>query len=169
MKPSYTTSLLIGAVVGLVMGVAMATYVMATGGIPALTAELDGAYVVPTIAPAASAMWITVIIAGLIGGLILAVGTKSIASVIEPDADTASLTLIGTIGAVVGAVVAVVIVPLGITILGSVTDGLAIIGVADLFVLVAIAGLVAGGSVTWLSYVLARQPQHAEDPELLAA
>jgi hypothetical protein len=169
MKPSYTTSLLIGAVVGLVMGVAMATYVTATGGIPALTAELDGAQVVPTIAPAASAMWITVIIAGLIGGLILSVGTKSIASVIEPEAATASLTLIGTIGAVVGAVVAVVIVPLGITILGSVTDGMAIISVADLFVLAAIAGLVAGGSVTWLSYVLARQPAHAEDPELLAA
>ena len=169
MKPSYTTSLVIGSVLGLVMGVVLATYIASTGGVSSLIVELEGADVVPTIAPAASAMWITVIIAGLIGGWILGVGTKAIASVIEPEADTASVTLIGTIGAVVGATVAVVVMPLGITILGSITDGLAIIGVADLIVLSAITGLVAGGSVVWLSYVLARQPQHAEDTDLLAA
>jgi len=169
MKPSYTTSLVIGSVLGLVMGVVLATYIAATGGVPSLIVELEGADVVPTIAPAASAMWITVIIAGLIGGWILAVGTKAIASVIEPEGDTVSVTLIGTIGAVVGATVAVVVMPLGITILGSVTDGLAIIGVADLIILAAITGVVAGGSVVWLSYVLARQPQHVEDTDLLAA
>ena len=151
------------------MGVVLATYVTATGGIGSLTAESVGADVVPTIAPAASAMWITVIIAGLIGGFILAAGTKAIASVIDPEATTASVTVIGTIGAVVGATVAVVVIPLGITVLGSVTDGLAIIGVADLFVLAAITGFVAGASVVWLSYVLARQPEHTEDSELLAA
>ena len=169
MKPSYTTSLLIGAVAGMIMGVALATYITATGGIPSLTAEIEGAEVVPMIAPAASAMWITVIIAGLIGGFILAAATKAIASVIDPDADTASFTLIAAIGAIVGATVAVVVIPLGITILGSITDGFAVIGVADLIVLAAIAGLVAGGTVVWVSYVLARQPHHAEDPELLAA
>lgn len=169
MKPSYTVSFFIGAVAGLVMAVALVTYITATGGIPALTVELEGANVVPTIAPAASAMWITVIIAGLIGGFVLAATTKAIAGVIDPGATTASVTLIATIGAIVGATVAVVIMPLGITVLGSVTDGRAIIGVADLIVLSALAGLVAGGSVVWLSYVLARQPQHVEDPELLAA
>ena len=169
MKPSYMTSLLIGSVLGMVMGVVLATYITATGGVSSLIVELEGTKVVPTIAPAASAMWITVILAGLIGGWILAVGTKAIASVIEPEAETSSVTLIGTVGAIVGATVAVVIMPLGITILGSVADGLAIIGVADLIILAAVAGLVAGGSVVWLSYVLARQPQHVEDTDLLAA
>ena len=89
--------------------------------------------------------------------------------VIDPDADTAPFTVIATIVAIVGATVAVVVIPLGIMILGSITDGLAVIGVADMIVLAAIAGLVAGGTVVWISYVLARQPHHAEDPELLAA
>jgi len=169
MKPSYTTSFVVGAVSGLVLGVVLATYIAATGGIPSLTAVLEGADVVPTIAPAASAMWITTILAGLIGGFILAATTKAIASVIDPDATTASVTVIGSIGAVVGATVAMVVIPLGVTVLGSVTDGAAIIGVADLFVLAAITGLVGGGSVVWFSYVLARQPQPAEDPELLSA
>jgi hypothetical protein len=169
MKPSYTTSIIIGSVVGLVVGVVLATYIGATGGVPSLIAELDGADVVPTIAPAASAMWITVIIAGVVGGFVLAVGTKAIASVIDPEASTSSVTVIGTLGAIVGATVAVVVFPLGVTILGSVTDGLAIIGVTDLIVLAAVTGLVAGGSVVFVSYVLARQPEHAEDPELLAA
>jgi hypothetical protein len=169
MKPSYTTSLFIGAIAGLMMGVVFATYATATGGVGSLTAEIVGADVVPTIAPAASAMWITVIIAGLIGGFILAVATKAIASVIEPDAATASVTVIGAVGAVVGATVAVVVVPLGITVLGSITNGLAVIGVADLFVLAAVTGLVAGACVVWLSYVLARKPQEAQDPDLMAA
>jgi hypothetical protein len=132
MKPSYTTALIIGSVAGLIMGVVLATYITATGGVGTLSAEIQGADVVPTIAPAASAMWITVIIAGLIGGFILAAATKGVASVIDPDAATASITVIGTIGAIVGATVAVVVIPLGVTILGSVTDGHAIIGVADL-------------------------------------
>ncbi len=169
MKPSYTTSLIIGAVTGSIMGVVLATYVTATGGIGSLSAEIEGGDVVPTIAPAASAMWITVIIAGLVGGFVLAVATKAIASVIDPEAATSSVTVIGTIGAVVSATVAVVVVPLGVTVLGSITEGLAVIGVADLFIVAAIAGLVAGASVVWLSYVLARRPEHAEDPELLAA
>lgn len=169
MKPSYTTSLIIGSVAGLVMAVALATYITATGAVPSLTAELDGADIVPTIAPAASAMWITVILAGLIGGFILAAATKAIASVIDPEATTTSVTVIGTIGAIVGATVAIVVIPLGVTVLGSITDGLAIIGVADLFMLVAVTGVVAGGSVAWLSYVLARQTQPAPDPDLLAA
>lgn len=169
MKPSYTTSFIVGAVSGLVLAVVLATYVAATGGVPSLTAVLEGSDVVPTIAPAASSMWITVIIAGLIGGFILAAATKAIASVIDPEAATASVTVIGSVGAVVGATVAIVVMPLGVTVLGSITDGAAIIGVADLFILTAIAGLVGGGSVVWLSYVLARQPEPKDDPELLAA
>lgn len=169
MKPSYLTAFIVGSVTGLVMAVVLVTYVTATGGIPSLSAELDGADVVPTIAPAASAMWITVIVAGLVGGFILAAGTKAVASVIEPEAATASVTVITTVGAVVGATVAMVVMPLGVTILGSINDGTAIIGVADLVLLAAVTGLLAGGSVVWLSYLLARQPQPTADPELLAA
>ena len=52
--------------------------------------------------------------------------------------------------------------------LGSIAEGRAIVGVADLVLLASLAGLVAGGSVAWFSYVLARPHEPAEDTELLA-
>ncbi|MCZ7533978.1 MAG: hypothetical protein M5U23_11350 [Acidimicrobiia bacterium] len=169
MKPNYTAALVIGGVSGLVVSLALFTFFAASGAVPSLTVEVDGSDIVPTFSAAASATWIIVILSSIVGGTIIAILTRAVARVIEPDGRSMSLGVIASVGAVVAPLVAMVIFPLGITVLGSISDGHAIIGVADLVMLAAVVGLLAGASVAWLSYILARPSTPAEDPELLAA
>jgi hypothetical protein len=166
MKPSYFTATAVGAVSGLVISLAIFTYVAATGAIPSLTAEIQGSQVVPTFEPAASATWQLVILSGLIGGTIIAVVTRAVGRVLDPDSRS-SLALVIPVGAFLGAVGAMAIMPLGISVLGSVDAGLVVIGVADFVMLAGLAGLVAGAIVAWITYVLVRPPVHVEDHELL--
>jgi hypothetical protein len=58
--------------------------------------------------------------------------------------------------------------PLGVTLLGSVQDGLATVSVADFVLLSAVAGITGGAIIVWQSYIMARPPQAQQDPELLA-
>jgi len=168
MKPSYSTALVVGAVSGLVLGLCLFAFITAYGGIPSLTAVVEGSDVTPTLAAAASATWVMIVLAGLVGGTVIAVATYAVARVLEPDASSAPLIIIGPLGAVIGAVIGMVVFPLGITVMGSISEGNAVIGVADLVILTAITGLVAGGAVAWLSYILARPSAPAEDTELLS-
>ncbi|KAA3641895.1 MAG: hypothetical protein DWP92_00365 [Armatimonadetes bacterium] len=169
MKPNYTAALVIGGVAGLVMALALFTFFAAYGAVPSLTVELDGTDVVPTFSAAASATWMIVILAGIVGGALIATITRVVARVIEPEGKSVSLGVIASVGALIAPTVAMVVFPLGITVMGSVREGSAVIGVADFVVLAAVAGLLAGGSVAWLSYILARPSVPADDPELLAA
>ncbi|MGI9529336.1 MAG: hypothetical protein ACR2NG_06450, partial [Acidimicrobiia bacterium] len=59
--------------------------------------------------------------------------------------------------------------PLGITLLGSVQDGLATASVVDIVLLTIVAGLAGGAVICWQSYIMARPPQPKQDMELLAA
>lgn len=161
-------SLVIGAVTGVVIALALFTFVAASGAVRTLMTELDGADVVPTFAPSASATWIMVILAGLAGGALIATVTRTASRVIDPGTPSAPGAIIVSLGAVIGATIAMVVYPLGITVLGSITEGNAVIGVADFVVLTAVAGLIAGAGVAWFSYILARPSAPAEDPELLA-
>lgn len=169
MKPNYTAALAIGGVAGLVMALALFTFFAATGAVPSLGVEVDGNDVIPTFSAAASATWMIVILAGLVGGAIIATVTRVVARVIEPEGKSVSLGVIASVGAVVAPTVAIVVFPLGITVLGSVRDGSAILSVADFVILAAIAGLLAGGSVAWISYILARPSTPVADPELQTA
>ncbi len=169
MKPNYTAALVIGGVSGLVVALALFTFFAASGAVPSLTVEVDGSDVVPTFSAAASATWMVVILSSIVGGTVIAILTRVVARVIEPGGRSMSLGVIASVGAVVAPLVAMVVFPLGITVLGSISDGHAIIGVADLVILTAIVGLLAGASVAWISYILARPSTPAEDPELLTA
>ena len=169
MKPNYTAALVIGGVTGLVMALALFTFFAASGAVPSLGVELDGSDVIPTFSAAASATWMIVILSGLVGGTVIAIMTRVVARVIEPEGKSVSLGVIASLGAVVAPTVAMVVFPLGITVLGSVSEGSAIIGVADFVILAAVTGLLAGGSVAWISYILARPSTPAKDPELQTA
>jgi len=169
MKPSYLTATVVSAVSGLILALSLFTFVAAAGAIPTLEATVEGSRIVPTFTPSASATWIMVILSGLIGGAVIAIITRSIARVVDPEGSRSSLALVVPVGAAVGALVSMVVIPLGVTVLGAITEGQAVIGVADMVMLVAVTGLVAGGSVGWLIHVLVRPPVHEEDSELLAA
>lgn len=167
MKPNYGSAFGIGALVGLVLATATMLFVGATGGVPKLTVLDQGSSVEPAFSVPASAMWIVTIVAGAVCGLALAIATKTIARIIDPDTDGASMLIIAPLGAIVGGVVCFAIYPLGITLLGEVADGLATASVADIAILTAVAGLAAGSVITWQSYILARPPVPAEDTELM--
>jgi hypothetical protein len=168
MKPSYSTAVVIGALSGLVIALALFTFVAASGGIPSLEVALDGADIVPTFAASASATWTMIVLSSAVGGTIIAAVTYAVARVIEPEASVAPLIVVASLGAVVAPVVGMVMFPLGVTVMGSIDDGNAVIGVADMVLLAATTGLVAGGSVAWLSYILTRPTVPAIDTELLA-
>jgi len=169
MKPSYGTALGIGAALGLVVSMAALLFVGATGAVSTMDVVGEGSGIEPAFAVPASALWIVVLITGAVGGLVLALATRAVARVIDPEANSASSILVGPIGIVVGGVVAMAVFPLGVTILGSLADGVATITVLQMILLAAIVGVAAGGAIVWLSYVMSRPPQSSEDPELLTA
>ena len=168
MKPSYLTATTVGAVSGLVVALSLFTFVAATGAIPSLTAVVEGSRVVPTFQPSASATWQLVVLSGLIGGALIAIVTRAVGRVLDPDTKS-SLAVVVPVGAILGALVAMSLIPLGISVLGSIRAGLVIIGVANFVMLSALAGFVAGGVVAWITYVIVRPPAHKEDTELLSA
>ena len=71
-------------------------------------------------------------------------------------------------GAIVAVAVSFAVFPLAVTVLGSLKDGIATLSVADMAAMCAIVGVAGGAAIVWLSYILTRPPQPADDPELLA-
>lgn len=169
MKPSYGSSLAIGAGVGLVLSLALMVFVAATGGVPKLTVVGEGSAIEPSLASPASALWIVSLVAGAVGGAVLAVLTRAIARIIDPEPASVTLWILAPLGMVIGGALTVAVLPLGSTLMGSIEDGIVTISIADLLVLVAVIGISVGASVTWLTYILSRPPQHVDDPELLPA
>ncbi len=168
MKPSYGSAFAVGAIAGLILAMAFALFAGATGGVPKLDTTGQGSSLEAAFAVPASAMWIVTLVLGAVGGAILAIVTVAVAKVIDPEAAGAPMLIVAPLGAVVGAVIAFAVLPLGVTVVGSVQDGIATASVAALTGLVAAVGLVGGAGVVWLSYILTRPPQAHPDPELLA-
>jgi len=166
MKPSYSSAFGVGAIVGLVFGAVAMLFVGATGGLPKL--GIEGEAVTTVFAVPASALWIVTILVAAIAGVILAVVTRAIARAIDPEAASITLWIIAPVGAIVGGVVAFAVFPLGVSLLGSLADGVATVSVADMVALALITGVSGGSIIVWSSYVMARPPQPVEDPELLA-
>jgi hypothetical protein len=168
MKPSYSSAFGVGAVVGLVLGAVAMLFVGATGGLPKLGIEGEGEAVTTVFAVPASALWIVTILVSAVAGVILAVATRGVARVIDPDAASITLWIITPVGAIVGGVIAFAVFPLGVSLLGSLAEGVATVSVADMVALALVTGVAGGSIVVWSSYVMARPPQPGEDPELLA-
>ena len=120
MKPSYITALIVGALTGLVLALSLMLYVGATGGVPSVDAVVEGTKVVPVFAAPASALWITVILASALGGLVAATSTRAVARAIDPGAASASLAIIAPLGAVVAAVIGMSVFPLVAGLLGKI-------------------------------------------------
>lgn len=169
MKPSYSSAFWLGAVVGLLLAVVGTLFAGATGGVAKLGVSTDSGTIEPVFNVPASALWIVVILTSAALGLVLAIGTRAIARVIDPDARSITLWAIGPLGAVVGAVVAFAVFPLGVSAFGTLADGVATVTVSEMLVLSCTAGIFGGGTVAWQSYIMARPPQTAEDTELLPA
>lgn len=169
MKPSYSTALGLGALVGLLLSVAILLLAGATGGVSKLAVVGEGTDIDPAFSIPASALWIVVIVSGAVAGLVLAVATRAITRVIDPASNSAPGIVVGPVGAVIGAVVAIAVFPVGSSVLGEISDGLVVVTVAQMTILTALAGIVIGGGVVWLSYVMARPPHPEADPELLTA
>ncbi len=169
MKPSYSTSVIIGAITGLVVALALFLFVASLGAVSALNPAVATGSVEPVFSISASALWWMAIIIGLAGGAILASATRGVAVVIDPDSSPAQMFVIAPLGALIGAVIAMVVFPLGVTMLGMIAEGTATVTVTQMMILVVIAGVVGGGSIVWISYVLARPPVHTDDPDLLPA
>jgi hypothetical protein len=168
MKPSYGTSLIVGAVVGLFISLAMFLFIASLGAISSLQPAIETDSVEPVFSIPASTLWWMTIIVGVVAGALLGGVTKAVAAVLDPEASSAPSWLIAPLGATVGAVIGVVVFPLGVTILGTISEGIATVTVTQMVVLLSIAGLLGGAIVVWQSYLLARPPAHAEDTELLA-
>lgn len=169
MKPSYLTALIVGAITGLVLALALTLFVGATGGLPSITAVQDGTRVMPVFAPPASALWFMVILASAVGGFVTAAVTRAVARVIDPDASSASLAVIAPLGSAVAAVVGMSVFPLGSVVFGAISEGTVTLTVVELLALAGVTGLVAGAVIAWSSYVLARPPVASEDKALLPA
>jgi hypothetical protein len=165
-KPSYSTALLVGAVTGLVIALSLTLYVGATGGIPSVNAIADGTRIVPVFAPPASSLWIMVILTSAFGGFVAATATKAISRVIDPDAQSASLWIIASLAVVIAPVVGMAVFPLGAITLGTIEEGTVTLSVVQMISLALITGLVAGGFIVWLSYILARPPAVEEDTSI---
>jgi hypothetical protein len=169
MKPSYSTSFLVGAVAGLVVAVSILLFVGSLGGVSFLNPSIETGSVDPVFSIPASALWIMTLIAGFAGGAVVSGVTFGIARVIDPDATPVSSVIVILTGATVGATVAIVVMLLGAGILGTVADGVATVTVVQMVIFTAVIGLSGGATVAWLSYVLARPPVYETDPDLLAA
>lgn len=169
MKPSYSSAFWYGAITGVVLAAAATLFAGATGGVPKLGVAGDVGSLDPVFSVPASALWIVVILSSSIVGLLLAVVTRAIAQIIDPEADAVSMWVIAPLGAVVGGVVAFAVFPLGVSAFGTLQDGVATVSIAEMLVLSATVGVAGGGVITWQSYVMARPPRTVEDPELLPA
>lgn len=169
MKPSYGSALGVGAIVGTVIALSAMVFVGATGGVSKLAVIGEGASIEPAFAVPASAFFMVATLVGGLCGLVLAVATRAISAIIDPETSGAPTWLIGVLGFVVGAVVSFAVFPLGITLLGTVQDGLATASVIDLVLLTAVAGLAGGAVICWQSYIMARPPQPKQDTDLLTA
>jgi hypothetical protein len=169
MKPSYTSAFAIGAVVGLILAAAGTLFAGATGGVSKLGVNGEGSVLDPVFNVPASALWFVVILTSAGLGLVLAVATRAVANVIDPDAPSVTLWVIGPLGAIVGGVVAFAVFPLGVSGFGTLQDGVATVSIAEMMLLSAMVGVSAGAVITWQSYIMARPPTAEDDPELLPA
>jgi hypothetical protein len=167
MKPSYGSALGLGAVVGLVLSMAAMLFVGATGGVPKLDVVGTGSRVDPSFAVPASALWIVAILAAAGCGIVLAIGTRGIARIIDPDSRGVPVAVNAAVGAVVAGILTFAIFPLGVSLLGSLQDGVATVSVVEMALMTATLGVVGGAIIVWLSYLMSRPPQPTEDPELL--
>ena len=168
MKPSYSTSFLVGAVAGLVVALAILLFVASLGGVSYLNPSIETGSVDPVFSIPASALWMMTLVAGFGGGAVLSASTFGVARVLDPDATPISYVIVVLVGATVGAIVAFAVMLLGAGILGTVADGIATVTVVQMVVFTAVIGLTGGATVTWLSYLLARPPVYETDPDLLA-
>lgn len=168
MKRSNGMALGIGASSGLILALALMLYASATGGIPSVGATLDSTGIVPVFTPAASALWIAVILAASFGGFVLAAATRAVTRVIDPEATSAAFALVAVVGMVVAPVVAMAAFPLGTIVFGSIDNGTVSLGVAEMVWLTAAVGILAGAMVVWLAYILARPPVEEADLGLLS-
>lgn len=169
MKPSYTSAFAVGAVVGLVLAAAGTLFAGAAGGVPKLGVTGEGSVLDPVFSVPASALWWVVILLSAALGLILAMATRAIARVIDPDAASVSLWVIAPLGAIVGGVVAFAVFPLGVSGFGTLQDGVATVSIAEMMLLSGIVGVASGAVITWQSYIMTRPPTTEDDPELLPA
>ena len=169
MKPSYNTSIVLGAVTGLVVAIAILLFVASLGGVSYLNPSIDTGSVDPVFSIPASALWSMTLLAGFAGGALLSAVTFGVARVIDPEATPVSYVIVVLVGATVGAVVAISVMLLGAGILGTVADGIATVTVVQMVIFTAVIGIAGGATVTWLSYILARPPAYESDPDLLAA
>jgi len=168
MKPSYSTSFLVGAVAGLIVAIAILLFVASLGGVSYLNPSIETGSVDPVFSIPASTLWMMTLIAGFIGGAVLSAVTFGIARVLDPEAIPVSSVIVVLVGATVGATVAFAVMLLGAGILGTVADGFATVTVVQMVMLTAVIGLAGGATVTWLSYILTRPPVYETDPDLLA-
>ena len=168
MKPSYSTSFLVGAVGGLVVAVATLLFVASLGGISYLNPSIETGSVDPVFSVPASALWMMTLVAGFAGGAVISAITFGVARVIDPDAEALASPIVILVGATVGATIAIAVMLLGAGILGTVAEGIATVTVVEMVILAAVIGLSGGSFVAWLSYILARPPAYETDPDLLA-
>jgi hypothetical protein len=169
MKPSYGTSVVLGAVSGLVLALCAMLLVGATGGVPKLDVIGTGSSIEPVFSVPASALWMVIVVTALACGIVLAIATWAVAHTIDPEASGTHVSIVVILGAIVAIAISFAVYPLGVSLLGSLQDGNATASVIDMTILTATVGLAAGASIAWLSYILSRPPQHTDDPELLTA
>ena len=148
-----------GAILGAVLALASAAWFTGYLGIDsvtAVTADPGTVAAEPTIVVDGASLWILALLAGAVGGLVLASVSYGIGRASDPASRAYSLGWLLVVGAALGAVMTYSVVRLGVTTVGDVTLGEVTVA-ADTLVLVSLlAGALAGALTAPIVDALAR-------------
>ena len=113
--------------------------------------------VLPELSATGSLIGLLVFLAGAIGGLLVSAMTYAVGRAQDPDTPRFSFPVVAPVGILLPAAVSFAVVSLGLSAFGTSLNGIVAVPVAELVVVAAIAGLIAGAVTVPIIDGLSRQ------------
>jgi len=113
--------------------------------------------VLPELSATGSLIGLLVFLAGAIGGLLVSAMTYAVGRAQDPDTPRFSFPVVAPVGILLPAAVSFAVVSLGLSAFGTSLNGIVAVPVAELVVVAAIAGLIAGAVTVPIVDGLSRQ------------
>jgi hypothetical protein len=158
---SRTNAALFGAAGGAV--IALATFALAAGrsGLHALV-KVDGDAVLQV---TSGALYLLVLVVGLLGGLLIGGIGYAVGTAAEPDSPRFPLRYLLPVSALVAAILAYAVLRLGVGGFGDIAGGLVTVGVLRMSFIVLVMGAAAGGTTSGVVTALSRPDLFAFEGE----
>ncbi len=142
-----------GALVGLVLAVALTAWLAAFGTMETVTL-VDGA---AAVVASGTGMWTSVLVGSAVGGALLTGLTYAVGRALEPEAPRFPLRYLVPVGLALSIALGYSVVRLGATMVGHVgVDGVVTISVSSLVIVTALAGALTGSITAPIVDALAR-------------